>query len=152
MTSQIDSHETNEAESSGREEIIMETFIIVTSSNKSDVTYYIKNHDNDNNYDNNDENEDDMSIVFASSMLSYTPIKCSLSTEGTCITELLQFRDSEEKTMANNKRPDILTMTNQMYHALNTSLDSSSVINMTTTISQTTKSALSQEEKALARL
>ncbi|CAI2200573.1 10026_t:CDS:2, partial [Funneliformis geosporum] len=33
------------------------------------------------------------------------------------------------------KRPDILTIENQMYHALNTSLDSSFVINMTTAIS-----------------
>ncbi|CAI2186624.1 12729_t:CDS:2 [Funneliformis geosporum] len=34
ITSQIDSHETNEADSNGREEIIMEMSTIVTSSNK----------------------------------------------------------------------------------------------------------------------
>ncbi|CAI2197990.1 388_t:CDS:1, partial [Funneliformis geosporum] len=34
MTFQIDLHETNEAESSRKEEIIMETSTIVTSSNK----------------------------------------------------------------------------------------------------------------------
>ncbi|CAI2192022.1 18840_t:CDS:2, partial [Funneliformis geosporum] len=34
MTSQIDSHETNEVESSEKEEIIMEMSTIVTSSNK----------------------------------------------------------------------------------------------------------------------
>ncbi|CAI2191574.1 11310_t:CDS:1, partial [Funneliformis geosporum] len=39
-----------------------------------------------------------------------------------------------------------------MYHVLNTSLDSSSVINMITAISQIMKSALLQEEKALAQL
>ncbi|CAI2163630.1 17835_t:CDS:2 [Funneliformis geosporum] len=137
MTSQIDSYETNEAKSSRREEIIMETSTIVTFSNKC-------------------------------SMSSYAFMKRSLPTEGTCITELLQLIDSEEKTnldndeqvakrlssktVANNKRPDILIMANQMYHALNTLLDSSSVINMTTVILQITKFALLQEKKALARL
>ena len=48
------------------------------------------------------------------------------------------------------KRPDILTMANQMTHALNTSLDLYSV-NMTTATAQLTKSA-PQDEKSLARL
>ena len=48
------------------------------------------------------------------------------------------------------ERPDILTMANQMTHALNTSLDPYSV-NMATATTQPTKSA-PQDEKSLARL
>jgi len=48
------------------------------------------------------------------------------------------------------ERPDILTMANQITHALNTSLDPYSV-DMATVTAQPTKSA-PQEEKALARL
>jgi hypothetical protein len=48
------------------------------------------------------------------------------------------------------ERPDILTMANQMTHALNTSLDSCPA-NMTTTTVQPSKPA-PQEEKSLARL
>ncbi|CAI2199590.1 4013_t:CDS:2, partial [Funneliformis geosporum] len=120
--------------------------------------------------------EDSEHFNAAGSMSSYAPMKCSLLTERTCITELLQLTDSKEETghyhekrtkitKANNKRksyaiykdldndeqvterlssktgkpeafremtnafevyqwliikrPDILTMANQMYHAFN---------------------------------
>ncbi|CAI2193531.1 5015_t:CDS:2 [Funneliformis geosporum] len=188
----------SQAESSGREEIIMETSTIVTFSNKcrekgkqvirpiSTIPILItpmklmrpttlKNHDDYNNYDNDDENEDDMLMVFAKfinksrfedseyfnaagSMSSYAPMKCSLPTEGTCITELLQLTDSKEETDLDNDeqvtehlssktgKPEAFReMTNTFKFA-----NSSSVINMTTAISQTTKYALPQEEKTLA--
>ncbi|CAI2193125.1 7235_t:CDS:2, partial [Funneliformis geosporum] len=74
MTFQIDLHETNEAKSSGREEIIMEMFTIVIFSNNNKCQ----------------KKESNMS--------SYASMKRSLPTEGTCITELLQLTDSKEET------------------------------------------------------